>query len=576
MGSLILRVTLGFEDMTNPDFTIIKDLQDLRSFVAGKRSFSICAPLQVGSEFMLAVCQIDKVSECVCVHLPLEQAGAVAEILFSDRERRVVVHALKEITIWFLRHGVELYAEMFLDVSLAAYLLTPPEPDLGEDWRKFVLSALVNRYLKEPYPFLYKQVLAVDYPEAFYRQLVQDALYVWRLGPILVNGILADETLLQPYWELEILLTSVLADMECRGIGLDRSRVERALPRIERARDVLGGQLATVYGQPLNPRLEHDVRGFLNRTCGLRLTKSEPIDDDLLKGLARSYAPAFKLRTWRRLSQTLRFLKTFVGQDRCYPRWWLTRTVVGRITCTDPPFQGLPRYVRKYLSPGPGKVFIKADFSAFQLRLLAHLSQDPVLIDLFRSGRNPHDETQARLSTRGLQITRAQAKTINFSICYGGTAWSLKDNLGLGFKGLQTAQQILREMKEIYPDLFAYLDGVKRALESSPEGQRYVRSIRGRRRAFTHPGELTQRERRQAANAVVQMLEADVFKKTVLELDKAFKQENLPVEIVLLLHDGIWFTCPAESATVARVADEIRKIMENSVRLSVPLKVELG
>jgi DNA polymerase I len=216
-------------------------------------------------------------------------------------------------------------------------------------------------------------------------------------------------------------------------------------------------------------------------------------------------------------------------------------------------------------------VFIKADFSAFQLRLLAHLSQDPALLDLFRSGRNPHDETQTRLSARGLQITRAQAKTVNFSICYGGTAWSLKDNLGLAFGGLPTAQQILREMKAIYPDLFDYLDGVKRTLERSPEGQRYVRSIRGRRRAFNHPGELSQRERRQAANAVVQMLEVDVFKKTVLELDAAFKREGLPVEMVLLLHDGIWFSCPQDLRKNAKAL--IKQVMENSMSLSVLLAV---
>ena len=202
---------------------------------------------------------------------------------------------------------------------------------------------------------------------------------------------------------------------------------------------------------------------------------------------------------------------------------------------------------------------------------MAHLSQDPALLDLFRSGRNPHDETQARLGARGLQITRAQAKTVNFSICYGGTAWSLKDNLGLGFKGLQTAQQILHEMKAIYPDLFAYLEGVKTDLENSPEGQRYVRSIRGRRRGFTHPGDLTRRERRQAANAVVQMLEADVFKKTVLELDTAFERESLPVEMVLLLHDGIWFTCPEEYVPQAKMW--IKQVMENSVSMSVPLAV---
>ena len=170
-------------------------------------------------------------------------------------------------------------------------------------------------------------------------------------------------------------------------------------------------------------------------------------------------------------------------------------------------------------------------------------------------------------------ITRAQAKTVNFSICYGGTAWSFKDNLGLGFKGLQTAQQILREMKQIYPDLFAYLDGVKRALESSPEGKRYVRSITGRRRAFTHPGELTQRERRQAANAVVQMLEADVFKKTVLELDTAFKREA---------SRSRWYSCSMTGygSRVLRRSKRkqrslIKQVMENSVSLSVPLAVTI-
>ncbi len=559
--------------MTIPEFTIIKDLEDLRSFVSATRAFSMSAPLQVGSEFMLVVYYGDEeLSECVCVHVPVHKVGEVAAILFSDHTRRVYVHALKEISVWFLRHGVDLYAEMFIDVFLAAYLLSPPEPDLGEDWRKFVLSALVERYLKAQYPVLYKQVLEFDYPEVFYRRLVQDALYVWSLGPILVNRILADETLLQPYWELEIHLTSVLADMECRGIGLDRARIALARPRVARALAVLHEHMITLYGEPFNPDVEHEARGFLNRTCGLRLTNNDRIDDSLLKGLARSYTPAFKLRTWRRLYQTYKFLKKSAEHDRCYPRWWLTRTVIGRITCTDPALQSLPRYVRKYLDPGQGKVFIEADFSAFQLRLLAHLSQDPTLIDLFRSGCNPHDETQARLGARGLQITRAQAKTVNFSICYGGTAWSLKDNLGLGFKGLQTAQQILAEMKAIYPNLFAYLKGVKTDLVNSPEGQRYVRSIRGRRRGFTHPGDLTQRERRQAANAVVQMLEADVFKKTILELDTAFKRESLPVEMVLLLHDGIWFTCPHEIPEKAKPF--IKQITENSVSLSVPLVVD--
>jgi len=134
------------------------------------------------------------------------------------------------------------------------------------------------------------------------------------------------------------------------------------------------------------------------------------------------------------------------------------------------------------------------------------------------------------------------------------------------------AQQILVEMKGIYPELFAYLEGVRKELENSPEGQRYVRSIRGRRRGFIHPGRLREPERRQAANAVVQMLEADVFKKTILELDAAFKREDLPIEIVLLLHDGIWFACQEEIWEYVKPL--IRRVMETAVPLSVPLVVD--
>lgn len=95
----------------------------------------------------------------------------------------------------------------------------------------------------------------------------------------------------------------------------------------------------------------------------------------------------------------------------------------------------------------------------------------------------------------------------------------------------------------------------------------------GRRRCFYSEDTLTNREKRQAKNAVVQMLEADVFKITVLGLHRAFQESGPSVKMVLLLHDGIWFTCPDEPATVTRVIKAIKTIMDNSVSLSVPLKV---
>ena len=176
-----------------------------------------------------------------------------------------------------------------------------------------------------------------------------------------------------------------------------------------------------------------------------------------------------------------------------------------------------------------------------------------------------------RLESKGIAITRAQAKAINFAICYGGTTWSIQGALECE---LSTAHRILRELSAIYPAISCYLDSVADALAEAPPEERLVKSLYGRRRCFYSEGGLTDREKRQAKNAVVQMLEADVFKITILALHRAFKAEDLPVKMALLLHDGIWFTCLEKRVTVTRKA--IQKIMENSVRLSVELKVELS
>jgi DNA polymerase I-like protein with 3'-5' exonuclease and polymerase domains len=122
----------------------------------------------------------------------------------------------------------------------------------------------------------------------------------------------------------------------------------------------------------------------------------------------------------------------------------------------------------------------------------------------------------------------------------------------------------------------SYFDGIVEVLAKTIAAERHVRSLCGRRRCFYGEDPLTDREKRQAKNAVVQMLEANVFKISLLALYRAFRDSGLPVKMVLLLHDGIWFSCPEDRVTVTRVTEEIQKIMENSVRLYVPLKAEFS
>lgn len=179
---------------------------------------------------------------------------------------------------------------------------------------------------------------------------------------------------------------------------------------------------------------------------------------------------------------------------------------------------------------------------------------------MYQAGGDPHNETKNRLESKGIGISRSQAKAINFAICYGGTAWAIHSALG---RSLSEAHGITKELSSIYPGIAGYLDAVVEALLKTPSAERHVKSLWGRRRCFHTDGPLADREKRQAKNAVVQMLEADVFKMTLLELHRAFRAEDLPVQMVLLLHDGIWFTCPGDRATVARVKEAIKKIMEN-------------
>ncbi len=549
---------------------------DFRALLGSLRSkpFAISPPIEVDSSFLIGLASED-MPEGLCIHLPLSALSKVAALLFAtgDRETPMYVHSLKQLINWFYKRNVSIPTDRFRDVSIAAYLLKPPESDKGEDWQEFLLSSLVRGHLGQEYPYLPREVESGGYPEVVYKRLSEDASSVWQLGEKLIPALQDAPQLYRLYLDVEMPLVSVLAEIERDGIGVNLPEIRRAWPRVEAACMILCDQLTKAAGQSLNPFSTTQIKEFLYSACQVRLRRSDSVDDDLLKGLSARHLLIRKLLAWRKLHRAIRFFKSIGGKDRCYPTWWQTRTSTGRVVCTDPALQSLPKAFRRYLFPGEGREFIKADFSAFQLRLLAHLSQDKDLAQMFRSGGDPHDETRKRLAAKGIPITRGQAKAVNFAICYGGTAWAIQSALGCD---LSTAHRIVSELSAIYPGVAAYLDSVAQALTKAPVPERHVRSLFGRRRCFYHEGPLAEREKRQARNAVVQMLEADAFKITLLKLHRACQVSDLPVKIVLLLHDGIWFTCPNDRVTVTRVKEEIRKIMEQTVRLSVPLRVELS
>ncbi len=190
--------------------------------------------------------------------------------------------------------------DRFRDISLAAYLLRPPESDKGEDWQGFLLSSLVRDYLGREYPFLPRQVERAD-TETLYQRLKEDGSSIWALGEKLIPELEADPELYRLYMDVEMPLVSVLAEMEREGVGVDAPKIRRAWPRIEAACMILCGQLTEAYGQALNPFSATQVKDFLHSACGVRLKKTESVDDDLLKGLSGRHPLIRKLLGWRKL-----------------------------------------------------------------------------------------------------------------------------------------------------------------------------------------------------------------------------------------------------------------------------------
>ncbi len=285
------------------------DLRVLLNSLSGK-SFAISPPIEVDNSFMMGLAN-DDLSEGICFRLPLSALSEVATVLFTGRDKDIpiYVHSLKQLINWFYRRNISIPAAGFRDVSIAAYLLRPPESDKGEDWQEFLLSSMVRDRLAQAYPFLPRQVEQAGYRAVLYNKLTEDACSVWELGKVLVPELQTDSLLYRLCCDVEMPLVSVLAEMERDGIGVDLLKIRQAWPRVEAACMLLCEQLTDAYGQTMNPFSESQVRDFLQQVCRIRLKKTDSVDDDLLKGLSARHRLIRKILSWRRLHRVIRFFK---------------------------------------------------------------------------------------------------------------------------------------------------------------------------------------------------------------------------------------------------------------------------
>jgi DNA polymerase-1 len=258
-----------------------------------------------------------------------------------------------------------------------------------------------------------------------------------------------------------------------------------------------------------------------------------------------------------------------------------TATATGRLSSSNPNLQNIPirseegRRIRAAFVPEPGYVLLSADYSQIELRLLAHLSQDRVLIESFQKGQDVHARTAAELFQVPVKAVtadqRRQAKTINFGIIYGMGALRLARSLDIPFK---TAQEYISQYFSRYGGIKGYMDGI--LTEARARG--YVVTLQGRRRYMpdlqSKNMQLAAAAERMAVNMPIQGTAADLIKMAMVAIDRRLLQDRLRTRMLLQVHDELLFEVPEKE--VDKVKKTVREIMEGVMPLRVPLKVDLG
>ena len=317
---------------------------------------------------------------------------------------------------------------------------------------------------------------------------------------------------------------------------------------------------------------------------GKKTKKGYSTAADVLEKLAPDYPFVSRILEYRALAKLKSTytdgLADYVAPDgRIHSTFNQTITATGRISSTEPNLQNIParmeqgRLIRKFFVPKDGCMFVDADYSQIELRIMAHLSKDDSLIEAFRTGADIHAITASKVfhvdPSEVTPLMRRNAKAVNFGIIYGISAFGLSSDLNISRK---EAKDFIDEYFVTFPKVKEYLDaGVERAKK---EG--YVTTEFGRRRPLPELGSSNFMQRsfgeRVAMNAPIQGTAADIMKIAMIRVSQRFEKEGLDSRVILQVHDELLIESPeAEVETAARL---LKEEMENAVTLSVPMTVE--
>jgi DNA polymerase-1 len=416
-----------------------------------------------------------------------------------------------------------------------------------------------------------------------------DACTAWQLAGLLRAELAGDSALLGLYERLELPLVSVLAAMERRGVALDMKALAELEEGFAWRIHELEAAASAAAGVSVNLNSPSQISSVLFDTLGLAPMRKTPGGSrssgvDVLEALEGSHPFVSLVLEHRELSKLLntyvRKLPGFISPSDglVHTSFSQTVTATGRLSSSNPNLQNIPirtsrgRDVRRCFHPGaPGEVFVTADYSQIELRVLAHMAGPGALREAFMEGKDIHDATAVALFGDSSMEHRRKAKEVNFSILYGISAWGLSRRMGIG---MTEAAGIIDRYLASYPELEFFF----RKCIADAEATGETRTLLGRKRVFTDfasaRGNTRKAMERMVVNTTVQGSAADMIKQAMLRVHTRLGRDFPGAGLVLQVHDELVAVVPAEAAQEAAAA--MAREMVLAMELEVPVAVDTG
>lgn len=494
------------------------------------------------------------------------------------------VFGAKQTAGWFSEKA----RNHIFDAEIAAYLLNPLKDsylpvDVARDYLGTAIPSVEDILQKQPL----NEALSAGKEEA-YRLLARNTKVAYLAKDALIKR-LEKEEMLSLFQNVEMPLAFVLYEMEQTGIHINKQELFHYGARLKESIEALETEIYAMAGETFNinspkqlgvilfeklkmPGGKKTKTGYSTSAEVLEKIKSEdPIVEKILE-----------YRTLTKLKSTYADgLDVFIGEDgRIHTKFQQTVTATGRLSSAEPNLQNIPvrielgRQIRKMFTPKEGCVFVDADYSQIELRILAHMSGDDSLIQAYQEEQDIHRMTASKVFHIPLEeVTPAQrsnAKAVNFGIVYGISSFGLGQDLNISRK---EAEEYINQYFATYPGIKNYLDGLVE--EAKNNGS--VSTLYGRKRPVPEISSSNFMQRsfgeRIAMNTPIQGTAADIMKIAMLRVDAALKKQNLKANILLQIHDELLLEAPVEEAE--RVADLLKTEMMAAAKLSVPLSVEV-